>query len=534
MSSPTARKHAAGAIITVAGASLFLLVILVATFSNFSSIGISSLLSATPSRRALQESVSVTDHSHLTPGELPRYIPTKRALATSKAHLYQIATMPEKVAPILQPWSVTVSCKDCGNDVPHFYMRAYGPSVVTGSMTRCYKEGTTAFHVFTFVPPDVGMYTVEVALTFSNMPDFHAFPLPANTKEPAFEGILLPGFPLRHMLAHRRADKKEEPDHQCTSSEVAWAHPYPTDLTPVARWKVTSKGEPLSAWPAKTLKASRQLNEQDQPRSMLGLEMEYQSLHCNLPTEEQVRVALNNMVQTSKKPLRIIFIGDSILGLQEQVFRKIASGIPKIAITSLIGHVWHWPSYPEQFNKLLKLEEHRVIIFNAGLHDIQTTCSPTNAGDKIACDQRYQGHLFDLLKTIHLVPADLKIFQTSTAAWPLYGTVKSPDATPAPTFSTSPEMVRHFNEIALEIVREFKPDAFTVMDGFTMTDSRPDNRQVSRVAAQRQLHPGQEVVSALTQQWATVLVDVLKEGGNIKLAVLRKGYSKGTPGRVSW
>jgi hypothetical protein len=45
----------------------------------------------------------------------------------------------------------------------------------------------------TFLPLDEGLYTVEVVLTFSNHPAWGDFPV---RHEPAYEGYLLPGFPV--------------------------------------------------------------------------------------------------------------------------------------------------------------------------------------------------------------------------------------------------------------------------------------------------------------------------------------------------
>ena len=74
-----------------------------------------------------------------------------------------------------------------------FYLRAYGPSVIPGRVT----SHTGNSYILHFIPLDPGVYTVEAVLTFSNAPAMDRFPLPPKQLQPAYEGYLLPGFPLQ-------------------------------------------------------------------------------------------------------------------------------------------------------------------------------------------------------------------------------------------------------------------------------------------------------------------------------------------------
>jgi hypothetical protein len=176
-----------------------LLLVLFGTVSNSPSSRILAASTTSVKTAALAQPLRNLKYNpiqHLVRGDLPEYVPTQKALETTKAHLYNITAKSPWSSPVLHPWSVTVSCKKCANDAPHFYMRAYGQSIAAGQRRTYQGEDGTMHHEFTFLPTDLRLYTVEVVMTYSNAPDFTAFPLAANAKKPEFEGILLPGFPV--------------------------------------------------------------------------------------------------------------------------------------------------------------------------------------------------------------------------------------------------------------------------------------------------------------------------------------------------
>ena len=92
----------------------------------------------------------------------------------------------------------------CSIGGSHFYLRAYGPSVITGT----YTDHGNGIYTLTFFPVDEGLYTVEVVLTFSQVPSMDSFPLSDedNQHQPGYEGYLLRGFPrqlhVRDELIH--------------------------------------------------------------------------------------------------------------------------------------------------------------------------------------------------------------------------------------------------------------------------------------------------------------------------------------------
>lgn len=76
-----------------------------------------------------------------------------------------------------------------------FYIRAYGPSVITGIVTDFHNSSYSV--ELQFIDP--GEYTLEVVLTFSVPMKFHEFPLDeddGDAIEPGYEGYMVSGFPL--------------------------------------------------------------------------------------------------------------------------------------------------------------------------------------------------------------------------------------------------------------------------------------------------------------------------------------------------
>ncbi len=76
-----------------------------------------------------------------------------------------------------------------------FYVRAYGPSVISGMVTDFHNSSYSI--ELQFIDP--GEYTLEVVLTFSVPMEFHEFPLDEYDKaavEPGYEGYMVSGFPL--------------------------------------------------------------------------------------------------------------------------------------------------------------------------------------------------------------------------------------------------------------------------------------------------------------------------------------------------
>ena len=94
---------------------------------------------------------------------------------------------------------------ECQNGGSLFYLRAYGPSIITGEM----EDKGDGIYRAVFYPIDPGRYTIEVVLEFSQRPSFESFPVGQNDTEMAYEGWLLPGFPMQVTFEEEEKDEEE-------------------------------------------------------------------------------------------------------------------------------------------------------------------------------------------------------------------------------------------------------------------------------------------------------------------------------------
>ena len=74
-------------------------------------------------------------------------------------------------------------------------------------------------------------------------------------------------------------------------------------------------------------------------------------------------------------------------------------------------------------------------------------------------------------------------------------------------------MVAVFNKIAVEVVRNFGGPTFQVMDGYHISNARPDNREANpyKGAYSRLVHPGVEVRDARLRTWSTAFAERLRD-----------------------
>ena len=73
--------------------------------------------------------------------------------------------------------------EECKQGGSLFYVRAYGPSIITGKVS---DNGDGTYRAI-FYPTDPGRYTVEVVLEFSEKPEFDTFPV----------GVMIPNWRTR-------------------------------------------------------------------------------------------------------------------------------------------------------------------------------------------------------------------------------------------------------------------------------------------------------------------------------------------------
>ena len=461
------------------------------------------------------------------------------------------------------------SKKENNNGAASFFLRAYGPAVIPGSVTlrSCDANGIesdsltggryTCYYEITFIFYDPGPYTIELVLTFSHPPPIVAFPLDkdSNQEEPYYEGYLLPDFPLitnipfedketavqslRHQqkkVSHGSVKAKE--NTLCKFEDIVETSA--TSAMEKARWKVTGKvnGREYSS---KTMNSSivSTVGYVNNVNS-LGINMEYRYINgCRLIPESifDKNSGYEEAVSVSKcfgrqQKTRILYIGDSVLRVQKEMLQKLFKGILniKIELTFLSLHGGYrknqvlGPTFVEKYlndlREKLRADDATkvVILFNTGLHDIHRLCGvefederPTYldkahlSSGSFACVDEYRALLTEFIDTIDKFPATLKVFQTTTAAWPKYGNYGIKWKQNAQTMVLSSDFCAAFNDIAFDVLANYEESHIHIMDGYWITYARPDNREIGDIG-HKLSHPGAEVLSVMTRKFIMMII----------------------------
>jgi hypothetical protein len=399
----------------------------------------------------------------LVPGELPGYTGWARP-ATTLAKYFQLEEGIDMTKPALagEPYEVTVRCyeaQECAEGGALFYVRAYGPAVIVGQVLDN-KDGSYRITLF---PKDPGAYTLEVVLTFSNPPRIGQFPLPGNEPEPGYEGYLLPGFPLPLLVIEGDDYNKElDPANYKTLPVCEMEELLETSSTSAmekARWVVTDKINQPGHVDDHHYTEQVTFPGYEVAHNSLGIFMEYQHDSCRiLPhiAPQHPQNPLNQCTQ-AKGPLHFIFIGDSNMRLQRNLFEILFLGLPEdqreasrynehqirasyLDLTggalrcNLIGGndqnvTRFFQSILARKDESLEKPERYVVLFNTGMHDIHRLCSHEFKSDRLAylgneatdtskgfrCVMSYRVAIEGLATEVLNFPADLRVFQSTTA-----------------------------------------------------------------------------------------------------------------------
>lgn len=452
--------------------------------------------------------------------------------------LYKTTSKASTDGRVNDKWSVAVKCEECVADKPFFYMRAYGPAVVSGTVRAKEEDGS---YELSFVPLDPGVYTVEAVMTYSDVPDLHAFPLPLGVKEPYFEGRMLPGFP--HLVnvaapppsvggsAAATPTKKDDKTtlRRCTIQDLV--------NSSQARWKVVERTDRVPFPP---------FRDYVEPRSMTGVHMAYEYTNCHLPTLEELKVQLINLVKQRRnsgqnEKMLVLFVGDSVMALQYRNFQAFIEGIDGIKTLSLstaggLAAVMDSALVPglRLVQYLQRENKETFVLYNAGLHDILNLCTQEKREERKAyidyskwpseerpfsCTEEYHSLMQQLRMHMESIPAELHVFQTTNSGWNLHGMMgeNGQQDHKLHPFPLSPHMVSHFNDIVVnDVLMKGSTNQTSapphVMDGFAMTAARPDNGQVTanNHIGGKMVHPGIEVVDAMSQVWIAMILDRLE------------------------
>ncbi|MGK3752127.1 MAG: hypothetical protein ACI8RD_004431, partial [Bacillariaceae sp.] len=324
-----------------------------------------------------------------------------------------------------------------------------------------------------------------------------------------------------------------------------------------ARWVVTDKVMDKEYY-SKTMNSTivSKIGYYDTNVNSLGINMEYKyintppncilipesafdkNLHDNQRAFSQCGGSGSTTTSTKKKMMHIIYIGDSVLRIQNNMLEKLLKG-GSISSTTTTKVQFHFLSLhggyrlnqilgPSNVTQFLKDiggpndddddgdDSIKVILFNTGLHDIHRLCGSEFSNERkeyldmgsssFSCVDEYRALLKDFATVIKDFPAQLKVFQSTTAAWPKYGNWGINWDHNGQRMPLVSDFSAAFNEIAYEVLADYKKDGIDIMDGYWITYPRPDNREIGEIG-NKLSHPGLEVVSAMSRKWATLILD---------------------------
>eukprot|EP00586_Coscinodiscus_wailesii_P019162 CAMPEP_0172493534 /NCGR_PEP_ID=MMETSP1066-20121228/24979_1 /TAXON_ID=671091 /ORGANISM="Coscinodiscus wailesii, Strain CCMP2513" /LENGTH=791 /DNA_ID=CAMNT_0013263745 /DNA_START=323 /DNA_END=2698 /DNA_ORIENTATION=- len=499
-------------------------------------------------------------------------------------------------------WSAVVHCPHaaCRDVNSRFYARAYGPAVLPGVVRRIENAtavagaslcgGTTnrtnanndVAYEIRFRFRSAGLYTVEVVLEQGDALGLDRFPRTRSEleeREPAYEGWMLSGFPRLVQVVTGNGSKDKKPKrggrhrHRwCSTSELATTS---TAADPGdGQWIVTGKHAHGSDLLGRgTDLASSSLGSFERYKkgvASLGYCSDYVFDDCELlPSEtinaddegEDVVTAclrhesgngnLREGGNSSLKPLNIIILGDSVAKLNTQFLVDTLKVVANEVINenqvyiSFHGEFYHGikyliPNVKTILNKYRHRDEHRVIFFNTGLHDIDDACynfiiprsTPPPPPDTNDDDERqspptqrsggdcltfFKTGFRELLDVIAAYPAALKVFRTSNAGWNRWGNFGLLwSAENEQQFVKSHHSLRELNDVAVDVINDRNGadggrGDIKVLDFYWPTLARPDQTEIgesdNRDGGAHLVHPGFSSMKLLVRMQIMMILD---------------------------
>ena len=413
----------------------------------------------------------------LYPGELPGYTGWARPDATL-AGRFRLVGPVSSVSFVGQEWTVHAEClTGCPPHDSWFYVRAYGPAILAGKVTRLRAHR----YQIQLQPLDPGVYTVEVVMTFSQVPPIESFPL-GEAAVPFYEGYLLADFP--YMITVRGSSISSISTSYCNSQQL--------QNPEKARWKVVDSAR------ERPLQDTSQISLQGYQRDTqsLGVQLDYQHADCRLITKWK---------QCGRDKLHIVLIGDSVMRLQKDWLEQWAADAVQVSFYGLYGGTLRCerlsgPKVSEIGSQINPSAENTVVVFNTGLHDIHRLCGSEWENDrsqylsavelKQSCIDNYRTALQTLLEAVEKIPAATRIFQTTTVAWPKYGNCGiNWNPTMGQGLPLDFGFIDHFNDIAVQQLSS----SVSVVVGYWVMLARPDHREVDADTSigKKLSHPGQ-------------------------------------------
>ena len=217
----------------------------------------------------------------IRPGDLPGYTGWGRSESTL-APFFRIVS-PPSAGTSGSDITFRLECTEssvCSSAAPAFYVRAYGPSIITGIVDRIPRT-KNEFDVTLKPIVDPGSYLVEVVLTFSNLPDFRLFPLPDDNAYHQFlyEGYHVLGSPFQIIVSGSAAPQPSELP-LCRSDQLV--ETFRGSLGDRARWRVVDVVNNDKHQQNSFRTTNVTLEGYQKSLNSLGLLLDYQFRDCRL------------------------------------------------------------------------------------------------------------------------------------------------------------------------------------------------------------------------------------------------------------
>jgi hypothetical protein len=368
--------------------------------------------------------------------------------------------------------------------------------------------------------------------------------------EPAYEGYMLPAFPVTVSVTDERPHTHTqtltsdlEPEVSlplCTLSELLESSP--TSALETGRWVVAEKMIDRPFFSDNNHDVLDQngnitLDGYRQGDNSLGFRMDYRPVHCSLLDQAAIRGAgilhacqNKSKIDFSNRYLHLVVVGDSNIVAQSNWAHNagLFGDQFRFSLVHTQGGInAKLPNITRDLSRILSRAKQNVenysvsfdfvVLFNSGLHDIIHLCGSEYFGLRInftargtaRCIDTYRQRLRELARMMKEFPSALTVFQTTTAAWPKWGLVATAwpaDKKQSLPFSSS--FAEHFNGIAWEVMQEFD---IPVMDTYWLTLSRPDHREVTAKndIPEKMAHAGPQVYSVLVRKWAMMILGTI-------------------------
>jgi len=454
------------------------------------------------------------------------------------------------------------------------------PLLASSSSNNNNKNNNNDEYKVAIHPLVPGQYWLEVVLTYSHPIDPQHFPLLSTLPPPYYEGYLLPGFPLSLTVRGTTTTSNSKTTTTTTTTPSTMRQQYCTaeQLTLLlsgdndddfqqewkrASWRVvhTNKQTPYhhddnddDGDEHHGTTSNVTLRGYQWGHNSLGFQAAYEYRDCRLHHDLTKAITIlqqqssssscsssSSFTKTNK--LHIILIGDSVMRLQKDYLRQqLNPEMVDITFLELYGGALRCARQSGPYvndlihgsNNAAHHPRRTVVLFNSGMHDIHRLCGPSFADDRTtyltipdelqqqSCLQVYQTAIRQLTATVQQIPAAVRLFQTTTAAWPKYGNYGvawSPRY--AQELPLDAHFVERFNQVAIHEIQNLTKNSssssnshnkpIAVVDAYWMTLARPDNRETNQDAdiGKKLSHPGYEVVSFMVRVWWQVAVQLL-------------------------